>query len=61
MNQSLEGVDENPMTADEMKIHRKKMTNNDVGRKHEMIETFWAQDTPLSTYGYVSRRMGITH
>jgi hypothetical protein len=46
MNQSLEGVDENSMTADEMKIHQKKMTNNDVGRKHEMIETFWAQDTP---------------
>ncbi|EFX66979.1 hypothetical protein DAPPUDRAFT_115844 [Daphnia pulex] len=43
-NQSEEGMDERPMTADEMKAHRKKMTETDVGRQFDMIESFWAQD-----------------
>jgi hypothetical protein len=41
-------MDEKPMTADEMKAHRKKMTETDVGRQFDMIESFWAQDVPPS-------------
>jgi hypothetical protein len=46
--QSGEGMDERPMTTDEMKAHRKKMTETDVGRQFDMIESFWAQDVPPS-------------
>ncbi len=42
--QSSEGSDELPMTADEVKVHRRKMTETDVGRPFDMIEGVWAQD-----------------
>jgi hypothetical protein len=42
--QSSEGADELPMTADEVKAHRRKMTETDVGRPFDMIEGVWAQD-----------------
>jgi hypothetical protein len=47
-NQSYEGMDERPMTADEMKAHRKKMTETHVGQQYDMIESFWARDIPPS-------------
>ena len=48
ISQSLEGADEQPMSADEMKEHRKLMTETDVGRKYDLTESIWAEQMPGS-------------
>jgi len=47
-SQSLEGADEQPMSADEVKAHRKMMTETDVGRKYDLTESIWAEQMPGS-------------